>query len=186
MEKFIFLDIDGVIATSHTVEEGSWGLTPEKQDLLGMILDQTDAKIVLSSSWRKNTLKDTIDYMSEKGFRFNDKIVGVTMRAYHFIERGVHLSIPRGVEIKQWLDTHVIYPWHAYPEKQKEFKIYDENGNFKMMRSQKLGVDYNYIILDDDSDMLLEHYEYFIKCDPMEGLTLDLANLAIKKLNQKL
>jgi aryl-phospho-beta-D-glucosidase BglC (GH1 family) len=47
-----------------------WGLTPEKQDLLGMIIEKTDAKIVLSSSWRKHTLESTIEHMKEKGFRF--------------------------------------------------------------------------------------------------------------------
>jgi DNA modification methylase len=54
-----------------------------------MILKKTNAKIVLSSSWRKNTLEDTIKYMEKRGFRFCDKIVGVTIRAYHYIEKGI-------------------------------------------------------------------------------------------------
>jgi len=36
MDKYIFLDIDGVIA--KTIKNAMLGLTPEKQDLLGMIL----------------------------------------------------------------------------------------------------------------------------------------------------
>ena len=181
--RFIFLDIDGVIATPKTVEHGMWALTPEKQDLLGMIIEKTGAKIVLSSSWRKHTIEDTIEHMREHGFRFCDEIIGVTIRAYQYLQKGVHLSIPRGVEIKQWLDTHVIYPWYAYPEQNERYKILNEDGSFKMMRSNKLGIDFSYVILDDDSDMLYEQSKYFICCDSMEGLTLKQANKAIELLS---
>ena len=163
--RFIFLDIDGVIATPNTLEDGMWGLTPEKQDLLGMIIEKTDAKLVLSSSWRKHTLQDTIEYMSEKGFKYSDKIVGITLRAYHYIEKGIHLSIPRGVEIKQWIDTNV------------------HSNNGKDWNRKQLGKDWNYVILDDDSDMLLEQKDNFINCDSMEGLTLEQANKAIEVLS---
>lgn len=182
IERYIFLDIDGVIATPKTLEDGMWGLTPEKQDLLGIILEKTKAKIVLSSSWRKYTLEGTIEYMKELGFHYHDKIIGITIRGYQYIERGIHLSIPRGTEIKQWLDIHVIYPWFGYPERNEEFKIYNEDGSFEMMHSNKLGVDFTYVILDDDSDMLYDQSRHFINCDSMEGLTLDQANEAIKIL----
>lgn len=181
--RFIFLDIDGVIATPKTVEHGMWALTPEKQDLLGMIIEKTGAKIVLSSSWRKHTIEDTIEHMKEHGFRFCDEIIGITIRAYHYLQKGVHLSIPRGVEIKQWLDTHAVYPWYAYPEDKGKYEILNEDGSFKMMRSNKLGTDFTYVILDDDSDMLFEQSKYFIRCDSMEGLTLEQANKAIEVLS---
>ena len=48
-----------------------------------------------------------------------------------------------------------------------------------MMRSNKLGVDFSYVILDDESDMLYEQSKYFICCDSMEGLTLEQANKVI-------
>jgi hypothetical protein len=163
--RFIFLDIDGVIATPNTLEDGMWGLTPEKQDLLGMIIEKTDSKIVLISSWRKHTLQDTIEYMNEKGFKYADKIIGITLRAYHYIEKGIHLSIPRGVEIKQWIDTNV------------------HSNNGKDWNRKQLGKDWNYVILDDDSDMLLEHKDNFIQCDSMEGLTIEQANKAIEVLS---
>jgi len=163
--RFIFLDIDGVIATPETIEDRMWGLTPEKQDLLGLIIEKTGAKIVLSSSWRKHTVEDTIEHMEEHGFRFCDEIVGVTIRAYHYIEKGIHLSIPRGVEIKQWIDTNV------------------HSNNGKDWNRKVLGKDWSYVILDDDSDMLLEHKDNFIRCDSMEGLTLEQANKAIELLS---
>ena len=54
MQNIIFLDIDGVIATPETIINGNWDLTPSKQELLKTIIDKTDAKIVLTSSWRYN------------------------------------------------------------------------------------------------------------------------------------
>lgn len=49
--------------------------------------------------------------------------------------QGVHLGIPRGVEIKQWIDTH----------------IYSDNG--KNWNYKEIGVDFNYVILEDDSEV---------------------------------
>ena len=80
--------------------------------------------------------------------------------------QGVHLAIPRGVEIKQWIDTH----------------IHSENG--KNWNYKDIGVDFNYVILDDDSDMLLEQAEHFVKTDTLLGLSKDDVERAIKILNQ--
>jgi hypothetical protein len=165
MQKIIFLDIDGVIATPEFVKDGMWALNPNKQKLLGEILEKTNAQIVLSSSWRKHTLKDTITFMENEGFLFCNKLIGVTIRAYHYIERGIHLSIPRGVEIKQWLDTNT------------------HSNNGKNYKRKILGVDYQYVILDDDSDMLLEHKDNFIKTDSLIGLTQEDVEKAIEILN---
>lgn len=165
MDKYIFLDIDGVIATPDTIENGMWALSMKRQILLGKILEKTNAKIVLSSSWRKHTVKDTILYMIDQGFKYHDEIVGITIRAYHYIEKGIHLSIPRGVEIKQWLDAHV------------------HSNNGKDFNRKKLNVDFTYCIIDDDNDMLLEQKDYFIKTNSEIGLTDELANKAIEILN---
>lgn len=180
MDKYVFLDIDGVLTEIRGVE---YVLSPSKQELLGWILSETEAKIVISSSWRHSTVDRTIEYMYDNGFMFCNDIVGITIRAYHYVQDGVHLSIPRGVEIKQWLDINVTYPWIAHPERDEEFKIRNEDGSFKMMRSQKLGIDYNYVILDDDSDMLLEQADHFVHCDSRVGLTAKDVEKAIKILS---
>ena len=167
MEKIIFLDIDGVLATPEYLKDGQWALNPEKQKLIGEILDKTNAKIVLSSSWRHNTLEKTKEHMASEGFLFNDKLIGVTIRAYQWLERGtgIHLSIPRGVEIKQWIDTH----------------IHSDNG--RNWEQKKLGQDFTYVILDDDDDMLLEHKNNFIHTNGEIGLTEDDVSRAIQILN---
>lgn len=99
MDKLIFLDIDGVIST----QKSHYALDKDACDLLGKIIDATDAMIVMSSSWRKNTVEDTKNYLTTIGhsvpflFPYADRIIGVTIRAYAYIMQGVHLGIPRGV-----------------------------------------------------------------------------------------
>lgn len=107
--------------------------------------------------------------MKQEGFRFCDKIIGVTIRAYHYLDpnKKIHLSIPRGVEIKQWIDTNV----------------HSDNG--KNWERKKIGVDYTYVILDDDSDMLLEQKDYFIRTCGDIGLTPSDVKTAIQILNFK-
>ena len=165
MGKIIFLDIDGVLAVPSCVKDGMWALSDEKQNLLGEIINQTGAKIVLSSSWRYATLERTKEHMEGEGFWFNDKLIGVTIRAYQHLKKGIHLSIPRGVEIKQWIDTN----------------IHSDNG--KNWNMKKVGKDYAYIIIDDDIDMLLEQQSYFINTDSKTGLTKESVDRAVEILN---
>ena len=169
MQKIIFLDIDGVLATPEYLKDGEWALNPVKQNILKSIIDETDAKIVLSSSWRLHTLEETKEFMLQEGFLFVDRIIGVTIRAYHYIDKSfkIHLSIPRGVEIQQWIDTH----------------IHSDNG--KNWERKKLGVDYQYVILDDDSDMLYTQRFNFIQTDSEIGLMMWEATKAVEILNQK-
>jgi len=168
MKKIIFLDIDGVLATPDYLKDGNWALNPNKQELFGEILNKTGAKIVLSSSWRLHTLEETKEFMLQEGFLFVDRIIGVTIRAYNYIDKSykIHLSIPRGVEIQQWIDTH----------------IHSDNG--KNWEKKKLGIDYQYVILDDDSDMLFTQRNNFIQTDSHLGLTLGKMHAAIQILNR--
>lgn len=168
MQKIIFLDFDGVITTMAS----RYKLDRYKCDLLQQIIDRTGAKIVVSSSWRSGSAEETIADLKEASTFFKpfvpswvDDIVGVTIRAYDHIKKGVHLGIPRGVEIKQWIDTHL----HR-----------DESGHFQR---KKVGEDFQYIILDDDSDMLLEHADHFIHTDTYLGLSQDDAIRAVCILN---
>lgn len=168
MELYLFLDCDGVVATAERIEEKEWCLVDHRQLLLGKILDATGAKIVLSSSWRKNTLEETIEKMNRKGFFYTNKIVGVTIRAKMYIDRStkIHLSIPRGVEIAQWLDTHV----------------HSDNG--KNFVRKQIGVDYNYVILDDNGGMLLSQKDHFVQTQST-GITQEDVDKAIGILSQK-
>lgn len=170
MRKIIFLDIDGVIATPESLNNGDWGLVHSKQLLLKEILDaHPEAELVISSSWRIGSVKETKEYMTEQGFLFSDKITGITIRAYHYIDKKekIHLSIPRGVEIQQWIDTN----------------IHSDNG--KNFVKKQPGIDYNYIIIDDDSDMLLSQSNHFLQTSSDIGLTKEIVEKSIKKLNYR-
>lgn len=180
MEKIIFLDIDGVLA----IPESRFELSASRQELLRIILEKTDAKIVLSSSWRKHDLESTIEYMKSQGFLFTDKMVGVTVRAYHLLKSGENFSIQRGSEIHNYVSNYLIYPWIAYPDQSEKFSIYKEDGSFKCMRSQQENVHFTYVILDDDNDMLLNQKKNFIRCNMNIGLTMANVNKAIEILNK--
>lgn len=55
--KIIFLDIDGVLnsyAFLKNIPDDSFGIDNSRLPILKRIIDETGAKIVLSSSWRKN------------------------------------------------------------------------------------------------------------------------------------
>lgn len=145
--KIIFLDFDGVITTAKS----GYAIDPEKVDLLLKIIEKTDAKIVVSSSWRRATVEATKEYLSETAFV--DYIVGVTRKFDVYTgERYGYLSVPRGMEIKFWLDTT------------------EENIE-------------SYVILDDETDMLIDQEPYFILTDMYLGLSEEDVEKAIKILN---
>jgi len=170
MRRIIFLDIDGVIATPNRImPDGFWGLDDRCQDALGCILGRfKDAEIVISSSWRKADLTATVERLDEAGFRFCDRVKGQTIRAYNYIQPGIAMSIPRGVEIRQWIDHNV----HSGGS---GIYLPGANGTFKR---KGLGTDYQYVIIDDDTDMLLEQADHFVRTESERGLTMAGAGMA--------
>lgn len=154
--KVIFLDFDGVITT----EKSRYNLDKDKMELVKIICDKTGAKIVISSSWRLNTLENTIlnittvrNPETEVPFLMPELVVGVTKRMYAFShdDASSYYRIPRGVEIERYLMEH------------------EE-------------VD-RYVIFDDDDDMLLVQAPYFVKTNTRIGITEEDANKAIEILN---
>jgi hypothetical protein len=66
----------------------------------------------------------------------------------------------------------------------KQYRLHNEDGSFKMMRSNKLDVDYTFCILDDDNDFLLCQKNHFVETDGIIGLTKQDAAKAIEILNK--
>lgn len=155
--KVIFLDFDGVIST----HKKQYHLDKEKMLLVKEICDKTGAKIVITSSWRGHTLEDTIKSITleeeKEGFTpflMPELVVGITERIFAF-------SITNR-------EKHYIVP------RGLEIDIYLKNN--KDVES--------YVILDDDSDMLIEQLPYFIRTDTQEGLSKDDAGKAIRLLTR--
>lgn len=181
--KIIFLDIDGVV---NLASDYYLKFNKEALLLLEHIIQKTGAKIVVSSSWRSGNLSITRNSFKDKGMSqyLLDQIVGETDRYHWFIKDKSYLSIVRGNEIKTWVDRNLKYPWHANPEMDAQYRENKEDGSFARMKSNVAGVDYSYVILDDDNDMLLTQAPYFVRTWDPEGLNLEMAEKAIQILNQ--
>lgn len=165
MDKFIFLDIDGVMIP-EIAKKRHRCFDPRCMHFLGMILQKTNAKIIISSSWRCDTLLDTVELLEEYDFEYCSEIIGVTIRAHRYITDKIHLAIPRGVEIAQWIDTHV------------------HSNNGKNYRKRKINQDYTYVIIDDSTKMLLEQQDHFVHINKIYGLTHNDVIKAVSILNQ--
>lgn len=144
--RIIFLDIDGVLNSWAS----SYKITTEKLQLLNDLIKQTDAKIVISSSWRigssnvkeflKNkfkkddfrldNFKDATNRECIQNIFYNDNIIDLTDT----------FGPSRGDEIQRWLDNH----------------------------SDDVDL---YVILDDSSDMLDGQLEHLVQTDTYYGIT---------------
>lgn len=98
--KIIFLDFDGVITVPP-----KWYLNANKIKWVKKIVDETDAKIVVSSSWRMDSVEETIDKMIGRPKRCprNKMLYWLIDNLYDVTHtyRGL-----RGEEIKDWLNEH--------------------------------------------------------------------------------
>lgn len=166
--KIIFLDIDGVLNVNRRQHDQYGQLFhPEFVDNLKFIVDNTLAKIVISSTWRLSGIEVMREMWQIRNLP--GEIIGVT---------GRHETGIRGIEIEQYLE----YMGFKRASWNKETQIkYLENS-----------VVSNYIVIDEDSDMRYYQKEHFIKTscnynhpDSIEGygLTKLCAYKAIKTLN---
>lgn len=90
--KVLFLDIDGVVncSTSNWQHRGFISIDPYLALLVDRIIQATDCKVVLSSTWR-----------------LGDKTRGeVRSQVVDFIDITPELGTMRGEEIKLWLNKH--------------------------------------------------------------------------------
>lgn len=186
--KVIFLDFDGVLNSENWYRRRFKEIDTE--DILGKypfyefdplsivelnrIIEQTEAKVVVSSSWRIGKSVEDLQKMLDV-VGFIGKVIDTTP---HFFAKGtdandnkIGYTIPRGCEIDWWLKEKGKFQrinW-SY-ERQLE---YLENSLVK-----------NYVILDDDSDMLYGQREHFVKTNLYgNGLAKQTADKAIEILN---
>lgn len=183
--KIIFLDIDGVLNSElfarevkdfcYEWPEGTEGIghhekfCPRSKALLNSLIEKTDAKIVISSSWRLRGL----EYMKTvwKLENMSGEIIGMTP-----ILRGDGFTVPRGVEIDRYLESigfsHIFY-----------------NKDLQRKYMQSSGVE-NYIIIDDDPDMLIWQSAHFVNVLPaprnIEGFNQKYYEQALSILSKNL
>lgn len=161
--KIIFLDIDGVLNSKKSCIKNNnvarrFPETPHPSHIqwLNLIVQKTDAKVVLSSTWRTMCTPEMMDRLLDC-YGFDGEIISKTP----------DLNSHRGTEIKTWLAVHKdkceMYKdsqWYVYKEPVESF-----------------------VILDDGTDMG-DLLPYLVKTNPDEGLTEKDAKAAIEMLNK--
>lgn len=97
--KILFLDIDGVLNCKTTnFKTDHWPLDRYMAFLIGKILLDTEAQIVLSSSWRNHPEGvSTVE-------KHVGKVLDKTCMSWYMEETKHHST--RGEEIQRWLDAH--------------------------------------------------------------------------------
>lgn len=161
--KIIFLDIDGVLNCEDAYRQGEcnyreWEREDGRKDhhqsfcswskkLLNQLIAETDAKIVISSTWRRSG----IDYMRKvweiEGMK--GEIIGITPNFRGDVNG---YTIPRGCEIEKWLEDAGFY--HINWSREEQDKVIEKSG---------IG---NYLIIDDDNDMLYGQRNHFVHVLP--------------------
>lgn len=126
--KVIFLDIDGVLNTCNGLETGiNRGLVEH----LNMLVRDSGASVVVSSSWRVAGLRRIRTTLREHGFI--GRVSGVTPIT--------GLGI-RGLEIQAWLDT---CRWSV-----TGLVILDDNGDMAHLHPHLIQTDYRKGLTPDD------------------------------------
>lgn len=161
--KIIFLDIDGVLNCQDGYKEGhckyvEWvndrgekdhhqSFCPWSKEWLNKLIDESGAKIVISSTWRHSGI-DFLDKVWEiEGM--SGEIIGLTPSFRGDING---YTVPRGCEIEKWLRDNGFYHINWSRESQDEV-------------IQRSGIE-NYLIIDDDADMLYSQRNNFLHVLP--------------------
>ena len=152
MNNILFLDIDGVLNSQ------SWLRRTKKDRVEGETKEEhEDAHIDNSAVELVNKLCEAVNMKvvissTWRMRRTTEELQGILNRngaTFEVIGKTPYMSgIPRGVEIAEWLGANTY----------KLFGVYDYNFN-------------NYVIVDDDSDMLLNQAENFFNIDQGVGIT---------------
>lgn len=111
MTKIIFLDFDGVINNGpHIKRVGSLQIfDPESISQLCRVLNETGAKIVVSSTWRFLSTKDALNERLYLSGLPKDCVVDVTPMGTSEGKLGnaiIELHMTRGQEINLWLSKN--------------------------------------------------------------------------------
>jgi hypothetical protein len=155
MNKIIFLDIDGVLNSTKWFSEKK--KLPPDSSRYDFMLEMLDPKaITIFKRILKETGATVVLSSSWRGDEENESLLKEHVCDIIDITPRCCTGI-RGVEIYKWIQDHI-----KWDEKNK----------------------LNYVILDDDSDMLLWQKDNFFNVDGRIGLTEKIAEGVIVHLNK--
>lgn len=169
MDRYLFLDFDGVLNTGNyakqMAQEGidpfdEFGamFAPEAIANLEHIVEQTECKIILSTTWRNEGIMRMRELW--KGRSLPGEIFSMTpillSTSFQDAMNGEMMGMPlreaKALEINAWL-------------------------------YQNAGKDYRYVILDDEDYFFPKQQEHLVLTDEKEGLAEQKAQKAIWILN---
>lgn len=162
MEKYLFLDIDGVLVNDYYNYRDEYGMlfAPECVKQLRNIIENTNAKIIISSTWKEYGIKFLNELWQERYMpgKIHDLTPSLTMTYYMDNKTKESFSLPethsKGLEINAWLEMNA----SGY---------------------------YNYCIIDDECFFLAQQLQHHIQTNSREGLTALDAEKVIQMLNSK-
>lgn len=108
--KVIFLDIDGVLNV-YCESRDEYGCTFHKhfEENLRWIIEETNAKIVISSTWRMSGLNIMKEMWLKRGLP--GEVIDITPTEVDVVGRGTckfYDLVDRGFEIQQWIDDNCV------------------------------------------------------------------------------
>jgi hypothetical protein len=185
LDKIIFLDIDGVLNSEKAylrgdckyvewewedgTKENHQSFCPVSKLYINHLIKITEAKVVISSTWRHSGL----DFMKKiwEVEEMAGEIIGITPSFRGDVDG---YTMPRGCEIEKWLSDKGFIHINWSVEKQQDIV-------------EKSGIE-NYIIIDDDSDMLYSQRNHFVHVLPSprnkSGFNEEYLEQATLKLEQ--
>ena len=154
--KVIFLDLDGVLNVQSQERDKYGSLFHQNLvDNLKRIIDETDAKIVISSTWRHSGLSVMQDMWKSRNLP--GEVIDITIDLWSKDFK----DVSRGEEIQHWLDIHTGI---------QSYVIIDDDTDFLPNQLN------NFVQTSDNQD----HTDFY---DIGYGLTVECADQAIKILN---
>lgn len=153
--KILFLDFDGVLnSAQHPALPpggGMMGIAPEHVAVLNAVVEDTGAKVVVSSTWRLG--RDALDLQTLlEGAGFTGYVIGrtpdLTRRA-----GALYAAVQRGHEIQAWMDA-----WSATmcdDEPIESFAIVDDDDDMGELRGRLVQTDFRTGLQDEHARRLV-------------------------------
>lgn len=129
--KIIFLDIDGVLNV-YSQGRDEYGSTFHQHfvDNLKRIVDETGAKIVMSSTWRFAGLEKMKQMWIDRNLP--GELIDVTVDCVQIVDEGraeFYDTVERGHEVEQWLDENPGVKSYVILDDDNDFLTH-QRGNF--------------------------------------------------------
>jgi hypothetical protein len=137
-DPIVFLDFDGVLNSAQWMQsQGAHRppFDPAAVARLNVLIKRTGARVVVSSSWRKDVgTDDRVPYV--QGI-----LTGIGCHCYVVGATPYGAGIERGLEIQQWIDT--------YPKRIGAFVILDDDSDMAHLAHRLVQTNWETGLLDE-------------------------------------